>query len=295
MARPSFEKAPQCALSRDEVAAMDVTPKPSSPSLLTLDDVEVVYDGIIVGLRGVTLEVPKGTIVALLGPNGAGKSTTLKAASGLLAAERGEIRRGTVAFRGQPVRVPIPSKLAREGFVQVLEGRHCFAHLTVEENLATGAYARRPSRLELREALDHIYERFPRLRDRRHVAAGHLSGGEQQMVAIGRALIGRPTLILLDEPSMGLAPKVVEEVFALVRELHARDGVSFLLAEQNAAGALAVADTAYVLENGRVVASGSAAAIRARDDVQELYLGRGAGGRVRFRNRKEIAVSEAAR
>jgi branched-chain amino acid transport system ATP-binding protein len=274
---------------------MDPTLKPSVPSLLSLSDVEVVYDGIIVGLRGVTLEVPQGTIVALLGPNGAGKSTTLKAASGLLAAERGEVRRGTVAVRGKLLRAPVPSQLARDGVVQVLEGRHCFAHLTVEENLATGAYARRPSRLELSEAIERTYVRFPKLRDRRHVAAGHLSGGEQQMLAIGRALIGRPALVLLDEPSMGLAPKVVEEIFALVRELHAREGVSFLLAEQNAAGALAVADMAYILENGRVVASGTAAAIRARDDVQELYLGRGAGGRARFRNRREIAVPEAAR
>jgi len=274
---------------------MDPTPKSSVPPLLSLNDVEVVYDGIIVGLRGVTLEVLPGTIVALLGPNGAGKSTTLKAASGLLAAERGEVRRGTVAVRGKPVRAPNPSRLARDGFVQVLEGRHCFAHLTVEENLATGAYARRPSRRELRQAIEQVYVRFPKLRDRRHLAAGHLSGGEQQMLAIGRALVGRPALVLLDEPSMGLAPKVVEEIFALVRELHARDGVSFLLAEQNAAGALAVADTAYVLENGRVVASGSAAVIRARDDVQDLYLGQGARGRVRFRNRREAAVREATR
>jgi branched-chain amino acid transport system ATP-binding protein len=266
---------------------------PTPPPLLALEDVEVVYDGIIVGLRGVTLQVPEGSIVALLGPNGAGKSTTLKAASGLLSAERGEVSRGTVAFRGRPLRSRSPSQLAREGLVQVLEGRRCFAHLTVEENLATGAYARRPSRRELREAIEHLYVRFPRLRDLRRVAAGHLSGGEQQMVAIGRALIGRPALVLLDEPSMGLAPRVVEEIFALVRELHAREKVSFLLAEQNAAGALAVADTAYVLENGRVVASGSAAAIRARDDVQELYLGRGAGGRTSFRN-KRAAVSTAA-
>jgi branched-chain amino acid transport system ATP-binding protein len=268
---------------------------PTPPSLLSLDDVEVVYDGIIVGLRGVTLEVPQGTIVALLGPNGAGKTTTLKAASGLLAAERGEVRRGTVAFRGQLVRARSPSKLVREGLVQVLEGRHCFAHLTVEENLASGAYAGRPSRLELREAIEQAYQRFPKLRDRRNVAAGHLSGGEQQMLAIGRALMGRPALVLLDEPSVGLAPKIVDEIFALVRELHAREGVSFLLAEQNAAAALAVADTAYVLENGRVVASGGAAEIRARDDVQDLYLGRSSGERTRFRIRREIAVFETTR
>jgi branched-chain amino acid transport system ATP-binding protein len=267
---------------------------PHATPLLALQDVEVVYDGIIVGLRGVTIEVHKGNIVALLGPNGAGKSTTLKAASGLLSAERGEVKRGTVAFRGRPLRTRSPSKLVREGLVQVLEGRHCFAHLTVEENLATGAYALRPSRSELTEAIDHVYSRFPQLRDRRHVAAGHLSGGEQQMLAIGRALVGRPALVLLDEPSMGLAPKIVEGIFARVRELRAQEDVSFLLAEQNAAGALAVADAAYVLENGRVVASGTAAEIRARDDVQELYLGRCSEGRTRFRSRKEIAVSAAA-
>jgi branched-chain amino acid transport system ATP-binding protein len=268
---------------------MNDSPIATAPPLLALQDVEVVYDGIIVGLRGVTLEVPEGSIVALLGPNGAGKSTTLKSASGLLSAERGEVRRGTVAFRGRPVRSRSASSLAREGLVQVLEGRRCFAHLTVEENLATGAYARRPSRSELREAIEHVYARFPKLRDRRRVAAGHLSGGEQQMVAIGRALIGRPALVLLDEPSMGLAPKVVEEIFALVAELHSREKVSFLLAEQNAAGALAIADTAYVLESGRVVAGGTAGAIRARDDVQELYLGRRSEGRTRFRTRKSVA------
>jgi branched-chain amino acid transport system ATP-binding protein len=269
---------------------MNDSPTPRATHLLSLENVEVVYDGTIVGLRGVTLEVPEGSIVALLGPNGAGKSTTLKAASGLISAERGEVRRGTITFRGRPLRSRSPSELAREGLVQVLEGRHCFPHLTVEENLATGAYARRPSPRELREAIDRMFARFPKLRDRRRVAAGHLSGGEQQMLAIGRALIGRPALVLLDEPSMGLAPKVVEEIFALVRRLHVEEGVSFLLAEQNASGALAVADAAYVLENGRVVADGTAAAVRARDDVQELYLGRCSEGRARFRSKREIAV-----
>jgi branched-chain amino acid transport system ATP-binding protein len=265
-------------------------------SLLALEDVEVVYDDIIAGLHGVTLKVEKGSIVALLGPNGAGKSTTLKAASGLLAAERGTVRRGTVSFLGRPLRSRSPSALARQGLVQVLEGRHCFPHLTVEENLATGAYARAPSRRELKEGIERVYARFPRLRERRRVAAGHLSGGEQQMVAIGRAIIVRPALILLDEPSMGLAPKVVEEIFELVRELRQKDMVSFLLAEQNAAGALSVADHAYVLENGRVVAEGTATAMRARDDVRELYLGRGPEGRTRFRDResKESIVSASA-
>ncbi len=271
----------------------DAPTAPGTP-LLALDDVVVVYDGIIVGLHGVTLQVPEGSIVALLGPNGAGKSTTLKAASGLVAAERGEVSRGTVTYRGQPARSSTPAKLARDGLVQVLEGRHCFRHLTVEENLATGAYARRPSRAELRDGIDRVYQRFPRLGERRRVEAGHLSGGEQQMLAIGRALMGRPVLVLLDEPSMGLAPKVVEEIFALVRELHTKDGVSFLLAEQNAAGALAVADTAYVLENGHVVASGTAAAVRARDDVKELYLGRSSEGRTRFRKTKKAAAPAVA-
>ncbi len=258
--------------------------------LLALEGVEVVYDGIVVALRGVSLRVPDHGIVALLGANGAGKTTTLKAASGLLAAERGEVRSGTVAFRGRPLRARSPSTLVREGLVQVLEGRRCFSHLTVDENLATGAFARRASRRDLREAIDSVYARFPRLRDRRRIAAGHLSGGEQQMLAIGRALVGRPALVLLDEPSMGLAPKVVEEIFALVKELHTRDGVSFLLAEQNAAAALAVADTAYVLENGRVVISGTAAAIRARDDVRDSYLGVGVSGekRTSFRPTQKV-------
>ncbi len=263
------------------------------PPLLAFDNVEVVYDGIVVALRGVTLAVPDGGIVALLGPNGSGKSTTLKAASGLLVAERGRVSRGTVTFRGQPVRASAPSALARAGLVQVLEGRHCFAHLTVEENLATGAYARRPSRKELRDGIERMYGRFPRLRERRRVAAGHLSGGEQQMLAIGRALIGRPALVLLDEPSMGLAPKVVEEIFALIRELHAQENVSFLLAEQNAAGALAVAVPAYALENGRVVVGGRAADVRARDDVQELYLGGGTSFGTRFLRRKKTAAPAA--
>jgi branched-chain amino acid transport system ATP-binding protein len=266
----------------------------SAAPILALDDVQAVYGGIVVALHGVTLQVAEKSVVALLGPNGAGKSTTLKAASGLLAAEGGAVRRGTVAYRGVPVRARPTSQLAREGLVQVLEGRRCFPHLTVEENLATGAYARRPSRAGLREGLERIYARFPRLRERRRVAAGHLSGGEQQMVAIGRALIARPALVLLDEPSMGLAPKVVEEIFTLVRELHEQEGVAFLLAEQNAAGALAVADAAFVLENGRVVAGGSAAEVRARADVQELYLGTGAGGRARFRARREPGSASPA-
>jgi branched-chain amino acid transport system ATP-binding protein len=251
--------------------------------LLELDRVEAVYDGIVVALRGVSLVVPERSVVALLGANGAGKSTTLKAASGLLSAERGDVSAGRVTFKGQAVGAHDTVRRVRQGLVQVLEGRHCFPHLTVDENLATGAFARRASRADLRASTDAVYERFPRLRERRRAAAGLLSGGEQQMLAIGRALVGRPTLVLLDEPSMGLAPKVVGEIFALLRELHERDGVSFLLAEQNAGAALAVADTAYVLENGRVAASGTAAEIRARDDIEELYLGVRNGERTRFR------------
>jgi branched-chain amino acid transport system ATP-binding protein len=258
--------------------------------LLAMDDVEVVYDEIILALRGVTLEVPEGSVVALLGANGAGKSTTLKTASGLLAAERGERRRGTITYRGSPLGARTPTELVREGLVQVLEGRRCFAHLTVDENLATGGFARRPSRQALREAAERVYVRFPRLAERRGVRAGHLSGGEQQMLAIGRALMSNPRLILLDEPSIGLAPKMVVEIFGIVRELHEREGTSFLIAEQNAAVALDVATSAYVLENGRVAAKGTAAEIRARDDVRELYLGVRAEGRTRLRSREEGAV-----
>ncbi|MGA3122421.1 MAG: ABC transporter ATP-binding protein [Polyangiaceae bacterium] len=255
--------------------------------LLALNAVEVVYDEIVVALRGVSLEVPEHGIVALLGANGAGKSTTLKAASGLLTAERGRVRAGSISFLGRPIAARSPVQLVREGLVQVLEGRHCFPHLTVDENLATGTYARRPSRAALRQSLDRVYARFPRLRERRTSAAGHLSGGEQQMLAIGRALVAEPRLVLLDEPSMGLAPKVVEEIFVLVRQLHEQDGVAFLLAEQNAAAALAVADTAYVLETGRVVTGGTVAEIRARDDVRDLYLGGSSGQRASFRPRVE--------
>ena len=243
------------------------------PPLLSLEDVHVVYDRIVVALRGVSLQVPERGIVALLGANGAGKTTSLKAASGLLAAERGEVTRGEVQFAGRTLRGRSPSVLVREGLVQVLEGRRVFPKLTVEENVQAGGFVRGYSRAALQEAVARVYARFPRLRERRRVAAGHLSGGEQQMLALGRALVSRPRLVLLDEPSMGLAPKVVAEIFALVRELHEEEGVSFLLAEQNAAAALAVADHAYVLENGRVAVHGSAAEIRARDDVQALYLG----------------------
>jgi branched-chain amino acid transport system ATP-binding protein len=250
--------------------------------LLSLQGVEVLYENVIVALRGVTLEVPRGAIVALLGANGAGKTTTLKAASRLLGAERGEVVAGTITFEGQPVAGLAPNRLVELGVAQVLEGRRCFAHLTVEENLQLGGYVRKPSRGELSASLERVYARFPRLRERRRSPAGYTSGGEQQMVAIGRALMADPRLVLLDEPSMGLAPIIVREIFEGVRELNERDGVSFLLAEQNAAIALHYAHHGYVLENGRVVLEGSTDALRARDDMQRFYLGDGGPQRQPF-------------
>jgi branched-chain amino acid transport system ATP-binding protein len=246
---------------------------------LRLEGVEAVYDDAIVALRGVTFDVPSGGIVALLGANGAGKTTTLKAISNLLDAERGAIRRGTIVWRGRSIRGVPPSRLVAQGLVQVLEGRQCFAHLTVEENLLTGGFVRRLPRPRLRAELERIYHWFPRLRERRGRHAGLLSGGEQQMVAIGRALMTAPRLVLLDEPSMGLAPMIVQEIFEIVRTLNRESGVTFLVSEQNAAVALRYADTAHMLENGRVVASGPAAELSARADIKDIYLGGGTARR----------------
>jgi len=257
------------------------TPAPAPP-LLSLQGVEVVYERVIVALRGVSLTVPRGSIVALLGANGAGKTTTLKAASRLLAAERGEVVAGEIHFDGQPVAGLSANRLVERGVSQVLEGRHCFTHLTVEDNLRLGGFVRKPSRGELTASLERVYTRFPRLKQKRRSLAGLASGGEQQMVAIGRALMANPRLVLLDEPSMGLAPIVVQEIFEAVRELNQQDGVSFLLAEQNAAIALRHAHHALVLETGRVVLEGSAQALRARDDVQRFYLGDSEAGRRPF-------------
>lgn len=250
--------------------------------LLSLEDVEVAYEGIIVGLRGVSLEVVTGTIVALLGPNGAGKTTALKAAAGLLPAERGAITQGRVRYLGEEVGRHGARALVARGLVQVLEGRRCFAQLTVEENLLAGTLVRSLSRAARSEALERTYATFPRLREKRKVQAGYTSGGEQQMVAIGRALLTGPKLVLLDEPSMGLAPKVAQEIFEIIRLLNERDGVTFLLAEQNATLALRHADHGYVLDNGRVVTRGDASELRARPDIRELYLGVDNGGRRRF-------------
>jgi branched-chain amino acid transport system ATP-binding protein len=241
--------------------------------ILRLEDVEAVYGQAVLALRGISLAVPAGSVVALLGANGAGKTTTLKAISHLLGMELGEVTRGRILYEGRDVTRADPADLVRAGVVQVLEGRRCFAHLTVEENLLMGAESRRLSGKAEAAELESIYALFPRLRDRRKSLAGYTSGGEQQMVAIGRALLARPKLVLLDEPSMGLAPMIVDEIFDIVRGLNRREGVSVLVAEQNAAVALDHVDFGYVIENGRVAHFGTAQALKAQSDVQALYLG----------------------
>jgi branched-chain amino acid transport system ATP-binding protein len=253
---------------------------------LAVNNIEVVYDHVILVLKGVSLEVPEGKIVTLLGANGAGKTTTLKAISNLLTAERGAVTKGSIEFDGERIDRLNPRELVRRGVVQVMEGRHCFAHLTVEENLLTGAYTRRTSRAEIRRDLERVYTTFPPIAARRRSVSGYTSGGEQQMTAIGRALMARPRMILLDEPSMGLAPQVVEEIFDIVRNLNEKEGVSFLLAEQNTLAALRHAHAGYVLENGRVVMEGDAAELTANEDVKEFYLGLSGGGRRSFRETK---------
>ncbi|WP_134500169.1 ABC transporter ATP-binding protein [Microvirga pakistanensis] len=242
-------------------------------TFLSVQDVEAVYGQSILALHGISISVDQGSIVALLGANGAGKTTTLKAISNLLASERGRLSRGAITWQGRSTAALDPSALVARGIVQVLEGRHVFPQLTVEENLLTGTFLRRPSRRRIGEDLERVYTWFPRLKERRRTKAGLVSGGEQQMVAIGRALMTRPTLVLLDEPSMGLAPVIVEEIFEIIRRLNEQDGVSFLLAEQNAALALRYAHHAYVLETGRVVRSGPAAELLAGEDLKELYFG----------------------
>lgn len=253
--------------------------------LLQVNNVEVIYDHVILVLKGVSLSVPKGKIVALLGANGAGKSTTLKSISNLLRAERGEVTKGSISLNGEQVQHMTANDLVKRGCVQVMEGRHCFEHLTVEENLLTGAYTR-GSGSEVKADLDMVYDYFPRLHERRKSQAGYTSGGEQQMCAIGRALMARPSLILLDEPSMGLAPQLVEQIFEIVKQLNEREGVTFLLAEQNTNVALRYADYGYILENGRVVMDGDAQALLSNEDVKEFYLGLSTEGRKSFREVK---------
>ena len=253
---------------------------------LAVNNIEVIYDHVILVLRGVSMEVAEGQIVALLGANGAGKTTTLKAISNLLHAERGEVTKGQIIFRGERIDRLNPSALVKLGICQVMEGRHCFQHLTVEENLLTGAYTRGALGSGIREDLEKVYGYFPRLKERRNSQSGYTSGGEQQMTAIGRALMARPRMILLDEPSMGLAPQLVEEIFEIVKALNRNEGVSFLLAEQNTHIALKYADYGYILENGRVVMDGEGAALGENEDVKEFYLGFSSGGRKSFRDVK---------
>src|SRR5215831_5756857 len=261
-------------------------PSTSANTCLAVNNIEVIYDHVILVLKGVSLEVPRGKIVALLGANGAGKTTTLKAISNLLRAERGDVTKGTIEFKGQRVDRLTPNDLVRLGVCQVMEGRHCFQHLTVEENLLTGAFTRNASRAEIRGDLDKVYRYFPRLKQRRASLAGYTSGGEQQMTAVGRALMARPSMILLDEPSMGLAPQIVEEIFEIVRDLNQKERVSFLLAEQNTNIALRFADYGYILENGRVVMDGKASDLAQNEDVKEFYLGLSTAGRKSFRDVK---------
>ena len=258
----------------------------SAQPYLSINNIEVIYDHVILVLKGVSLTVPQGKIVALLGGNGAGKSTTLKAISTLLRGERGEVTKGTIEFLGERVDQLTPNELVRKGMCQVMEGRHCFAHLTVEENLLTGAFTRRGSRTEMRSELERVYHYFPRLKARKDSLAGYTSGGEQQMTAVGRALMAHPKMILLDEPSMGLAPQIVEEIFEIVTTLNREEHVTILLAEQNTNIALKFSDYGYILENGRVVMEGEAASLASNEDVKEFYLGISTGARKSFRDVK---------
>lgn len=253
---------------------------------LAVNNIEVIYDHVILVLKGVSLQVPQGKIVALLGANGAGKSTTLKTISTLLRGERGDVTKGEVLFKGERVDHLTPNELVKRGLSQVMEGRHCFGHLTIEENLMTGAYTRSLSRAQMHAELERVYHYFPRLKERRSSQAGYTSGGEQQMCAIGRALMAKPSMILLDEPSMGIAPQIVAEIFEIVKDLNQKEQVSFLLAEQNTMVALRYADFGYILENGRVVMEGQASELANNEDVKEFYLGVSGENRKSFRDMK---------
>ncbi len=272
--------SPEAATAKEPGA-----PETASP-LLTVNNIEVIYDHVILVLKGVSLDVPEGSIVALLGANGAGKTTTLKAISNLLHAERGEVTKGSIEVMGERVDALSPNELVKRGVIQVMEGRHCFEHLTVEENLLTGAYTRSDGSGAVEDSLEKVYHYFPRLKERRTAQAGYTSGGEQQMTAIGRALMANPKMILLDEPSMGLAPQLVEEIFEIVRDLNRNEGVSILLAEQNTMVALRFAEYGYILETGRVVMDGDAEQLRENEDVKEFYLGLSSGQRKSFRDVK---------
>jgi branched-chain amino acid transport system ATP-binding protein len=258
----------------------------TQPNILTVNNIEVIYDHVILVLKGVSLVVPEGGIVALLGANGAGKSTTLKAISNLLRSERGEVTKGSIEFEGKRIEAQTANELVRRGCIQVMEGRHCFGHLTIEENLLTGAFTRKDGNAAIKRDIEMVYNYFPRLRERRTSLAGYTSGGEQQMTAIGRALMSRPKMILLDEPSMGLAPQLQEEIFEIIKQLNEEQGVSFLLAEQNTNIALRYATYGYILESGRIVMDGVASDLRENEDVKEFYLGVGGEGRRSFKNVK---------
>jgi branched-chain amino acid transport system ATP-binding protein len=267
-------------------AGPDARPKPGQDAILSVNNIEVIYDHVILVLKGVSLSVPSGGVVALLGANGAGKTTTLKAISNLLRAERGEVTKGSIEFEGERVDRMTPNELVRRGCIQVMEGRHCFGHLTIEENLLTGAFTRRDGNAAIRADVEKVYAYFPRLAQRKNAMAGYTSGGEQQMCAIGRALMSKPKMILLDEPSMGLAPQIVEEIFEIVQDLNSKERVSFLLAEQNTNMALRYATYGYILETGRVVMDGAAEMLRTNEDVKEFYLGVTEGERKSFRDVK---------
>ena len=255
-------------------------------SILKVNNIEVIYDHVILVLKGVSFDVSEGAIISLLGANGAGKTTTLKAISNLLRSERGDVTKGSIEYFGERVDQLSPNELVKKGVVQVMEGRHCFEHLTVEENLLTGAYTRRDGRAAVDKDLELVYDYFPRLKERRRAQAGYTSGGEQQMTALGRALMARPKMILLDEPSLGLAPQLVEEIFVIVQRLNKDEGVTFLIAEQNTNMALKYADYGYILENGRIVMDGNAADLRENEDVKEFYLGISSGEKKSYRNVK---------
>ncbi|MEO1191713.1 MAG: ABC transporter ATP-binding protein [Pseudomonadota bacterium] len=258
----------------------------SAKALLQVSNIEVIYDHVILVLKGVSLSVPKGGVVALLGANGAGKTTTLKSISNLLKAERGEVTKGSITFGEERIDQLTSHELVQKGVIQVMEGRHCFGHLTIEENLMTGAYTRRDGKGAISKDLEMVYHYFPRLKERRSSQAGYTSGGEQQMCAIGRALMSRPSMILLDEPSMGLAPQLVEVIFETVKRLNEQEEVTFLLAEQNTSIALKYANYGYILESGRVVMDGEAQALASNEDVKEFYLGLSASGRKSYRDVK---------
>ena len=270
-------------------ATLQATPAAASvpaDAILTVNNIEVIYDHVILVLKGVSLGVPKGGIVALLGANGAGKTTTLKAISNLLHSERGEVTKGSIVFDGEEVQARSPNELVRRGCVQVMEGRHCFGHLTIEENLLTGAFTRRDGKAAIKRDMELVYSYFSRLKDRRSSLAGYTSGGEQQMCAIGRALMASPKMVLLDEPSMGLAPQIVEEVFEIVRDLNTKESVTFLLADHNTNMALRYSDFGFILENGRIVMDGEAKSLRENEDVKEFYLGVGGADRKSFKDVK---------